>query len=238
MLKVAIIIPMYNEEEGIPQLFHQLEECDSILSKKYLTHYIFVDDGSKDKTYESVLSLQHRLPNSTLLKHEVNKNLGGALKTGMSHATGYDYVSFLDSDCTYTPQELVKLLHELDKGADLASVSPYHPMGKVAGVPEWRLFLSKSLSYIYRIILHSDVFTYTAMVRAVRSEHLKILLNERNDFTFVALGMLNSIKRGLKIAEVPTTLNVRKFGVSKMNIVKTIRSHVDIILNLMMNKPL
>lgn len=232
MLNVSIIIPMFNEEEGIPQLFTKLKVVNDLLKSEYNLHYIFVDDGSKDKTYELLSQYKDQLPNHTLLKHEVNQNLGAALKTGIKHVQNADYIGFLDSDCTYDPQILKSLFESLDKGADLAVVSPYHPQGKVAGVPAWRLLLSKGLSFIYRSISGSTLYTYTAMVRAIKAQHVQTLVNPRNDFSFVAIGTLNAIFNKLKVAEIPATLNVREFGTSKMNIVKTILSHLKIVFSL------
>jgi dolichol-phosphate mannosyltransferase len=188
-----------------------------------------VDDGSKDNTFQLLSDKISVLSHAEIVRHEKNKNLGGALKTGVSTVKGTDYVAFLDSDCTYTPEIIFPLLDALDEGADLATVSPYHPRGLVEGVPAWRLVLSKGVSFIYRILLSTPFFTYTAMVRAVRTEKIPHLLNERNDFSFVALFFIKAVRRRLRIVEIPATLSVRKFGVSKMNLIRTIKSHIEII---------
>ncbi len=232
MKTVTIIIPCYNEEESIPQLMRKLGELNAILSSAYDCNYLFVDDGSKDQTYKLLSENAGHLKNR-IVRHDVNKNLGGALKTGISHAGICDYIAFLDSDCTYEPDILKTLLGELDKGADLSTVSPYHPKGLVEGVPAWRLVLSKGLSLMYRIILRTPFYTYTAMVRAVRAEKTSALINERNDFSFVALFFIKAIRAKYKIAEVPATLQVRKFGVSKMSLLRTIKSHIKIIGSLL-----
>ncbi len=233
MKSVSIIIPCYNEEEGLPQLFDKLIELQSKLASLYNYSFIFVDDGSRDKTYPILTSNIPRLNNAKVIKHEVNSNLGAALKTGLSHISSCDYVTFLDSDCTYEPQIVLRLLSKLEEGFDVVTVSPYHPEGGVEGVPAWRLVLSKGASLIYRLLLGTNFYTYTAMVRAGKTSFVLKSLSSRNDFTFVVESFIKSIQNNARVAEIPTVLKVRRFGTSKMNIVKTIIAHLTIIRQLL-----
>jgi dolichol-phosphate mannosyltransferase len=237
MVNVTVIIPMFNEEESLPQLFAKLRDLRTYLSD-YKLCYIFVDDGSTDRTHELSMGYLSEFSGSQLLRHPYNKNLGAALKTGIKALPPCDFVCFLDSDCTYEPRVLKLLLEALGEGADLATVSPYHPEGLVEGVPAWRLGLSKVLTALYRFVLNKKIYTFTAMVRAVKADKVKTLINQRNDFTFIAIGMIQAIRSGLKIAEVPATLHVRRFGVSKMKITKTIFSHIFLILKIIFGKTL
>lgn len=234
--KLNIIVPCYNEEESICQLFSKLKELELELNNLYEHEIIFIDDGSKDRTFEIITKKLATLKSARIIQHDVNQNLGAALKTGIKNSSKVDYIAFLDSDCTYEPSIIIKLVAEIEAGADLATASPYHPKGRVEGVPEWRLLLSRGLSLIYRILLDKDIYTYTAMVRVMRLEVAQKTFNPRNDFSFVAVVLLNSIRQGFKIIEVPAVLKVRAFGVSKMNVVKTINSHLKIIFRLLGGK--
>ena len=236
MKKLNVIIPCFNEEDSIPQLMGKLQELSILLEQKYIHTFVFVDDGSTDNTNFLLQQNQSMVFRSLIVKHEVNQNLGAALKTGIDASSGCDLLAFLDSDCTYEPAVLVEMLREIEDGADLVTVSPYHPLGKVEGVPEWRLLLSKSLSLMYRIILGTNFHTYTAMVRVIKSELVKPILSARNDYSFVAAFFIRAIKNKYKIVEVPAVLKVRRFGVSKINIMKTIKSHLVIILYLLVGK--
>jgi dolichol-phosphate mannosyltransferase len=236
MKKIAIIIPLFNEEESIPQLFNKLKILETQISQKYSCHFIFVDDGSRDNTFLFLTKESQQLRSSEILKHKKNQNLGAALKTGIHGAKDVDYLAFLDSDCTYEPVIIAELLNQLENGYDLATVSPYHPLGVIDGVPPWRLLLSKGLSLIYQLLLNSPFFTYTAMVRAVRMDRISLLLNPKNDFTFVAIFFIKAIHNNLKIVEIPAKLSVRQFGFSKMSILKTIKSHLKIILSLLQGR--
>lgn len=235
-LKLSIIIPCFNEEASIPQLVEKLGELTKSLSEKYESKIIFVDDGSIDRTYQRLQENIVHFPGSLILKHDVNRNLGAALKTGIKASEASDLVAFLDSDCTYEPSVLIDLLKEIEHGADLATVSPYHPKGCVEGVPKWRLFISWTLSFIYRFILGSRFYTYTAMVRVIKTEKILPVLNARDDYSFVAAFFIKAIQQKYLIVEVPTVLKVRRFGVSKINIIKTIICHLHIISFLLRGK--
>lgn len=232
MKSLSIIIPCYNEEESLPQLFSMLKSLEPLLIN-YDTEFIFIDDGSSDKTHDLLFANQSTLKKTRIVRHKVNQNLGAALKTGISHSKDKDLIAFLDSDCTYEPIILLHLLAAIESGADLATVSPYHKLGTVEGVPEWRILLSKGLTFCYKLILNSNYSTYTAMVRVLKAELATELSSQRDDFSFVAVMFIKAIQNNLKIIEVPTVLKVRRFGVSKINVLKTIKSHIGIIFLLL-----
>lgn len=232
--KISLIIPCFNEEESLSQLFEKILP----LAELFLNiEIIFVDDGSTDNTKKIILQwIKGKEDKFKLVAHDKNMNLGAALKTGVEHSSNSEIVCFLDSDCTYDPKIIEHLVQEIENGFDIVTVSPYHPRGSVEGVPKWRLFLSFGCSFIYRTILRKKIYTWTAMVRAIKSEHIDNIQSEKNDFSYVAEVMINGVKNNLKILEVPTILHVRKYGQSKMNIIKTIKSHLKIIKYLLLGR--
>ncbi len=228
MQTFSIIVPCYNEEEGIPHLVSQLDPAVERLQQKYTVELIFVDDGSKDKTWELLQQHYGNKKHAVLLRHEQNRNLGGALKTGFSRAQG-DFIAALDSDCTYSPVLFEKMLEMMDEKTDIVTVSPYHPQGKVNNVPAYRIFLSKSVSQIYRLLLGSSLYTYTAMVRVYRQEVVKKVHFESNTFLGVTEHLTKALLQGYKAKELPAELNVRKFGQSKMRTMRVIGDHLGLI---------
>lgn len=228
MQTLSIVIPCYNEEEGIPHLQSQLMPAVKELQQNYNVELIFVNDGSTDRTQE--LLQQHFGPdkNTVILKHEKNKNLGAALKTGFSKAKG-DLIAALDSDCTYSPQLFLKMLSMLDEKTDIVTVSPYHPQGMVHNVPAYRIFLSKSVSRLYRILLGSEIYTYTAMVRVYRKKVIDTVQFKSNTFLGVTELFIKSLLHGYKAKELPAELNVRQFGQSKMKTMRVIGDHLGLI---------
>jgi dolichol-phosphate mannosyltransferase len=229
---LSIIIPCYNEELGLPNLKAQLQPVLDNL--KHSTELIFVDDGSTDRTNE----LLHELfPNTTIIKHEKNMNLGAALKTGFNAAKG-DLIAAWDSDCTYPPHLLPEMLNLLDDETSIVTVSPLHPEGKIENVPPYRIFLSKTISQIYKILLNSNIYTHGAMVRLYKREVIDNIKFQSDDFLSVTELLVKAKLKNYKIKELPTTVKVRQFGTSKMKLAKTIKSHLGLISKIVLYKTL
>ena len=238
MADISIIVPLYNEEEGIAQLGAKLRPAVASLASEYAVELVFVDDGSRDATrarLESEFAREIREGTASIRSHERNLNLGAAIRTG-GDATSGAWLVYLDSDCTYEPEIIVGLVGRIAAGADLATASPYHPEGAVEGVPPYRLALSKGLSLLYRALLGSPVHTYTSMVRAMRRELYETIRPERSDFSAVAEMMVRALRAGADVREVPAVLRVRKYGVSKLRILRVIVSHLEILAALLLHR--
>lgn len=104
---LSILIPAYNEETSIISL---LESVHSVKIEDVEVQIVVIDDGSKDRTKELILSrpdLYHEFVNL-----ETNMGKGGAVRAGLSHCKG-DYVLFQDADLEYDPKEIPKLTRVL-----------------------------------------------------------------------------------------------------------------------------
>lgn len=228
MTTLSIVVPCYNESAGVDQLRAKMLPVLDRLADRYQIELILVDDGSSDDTFERLTALFGDRPHTRIVRHPKNLNLGGALRTGIREAKG-DLVANLDSDCTYDPDLLEPMLEEIERGADFVTVSPYHPRGTVDGVPPHRLFLSKSLSAAYRLILGKRFYTYTALNRVYRRALCETISSPEFDFTALAEMMLKALKQNYRVAEVPAILRVRQFGESKMKLKRTIKAHLRLL---------
>jgi len=234
MKSVSVVVPCFNEEDGIPQLHEKLSPALDHASNAYELEVVFVDDGSTDHTYRLLNEAFGHRNNTKVVRHEKNHNLGRAIRTGIQQSSG-EWIANLDSDCTYDPSVLEPMLQAMEEGADLVSVSPYHPRGRVVGVPHHRLFLSKSLTAMYRLILRKQIYTFTALARVYKRSVVPQIQSPASDFTCVAEMMLKALKQNLHVAEVPTSLSVRKFGESKMKTAKVIEAHLKLLKRLVFN---
>ncbi len=229
---LSIIIPCYNEEEGIPQLERQLPPVLESLMAQWRLDVIFVDDGSKDATYALLQAAFGKLPYVRIIRHERNQNLGAAMRTGFAAAQG-DVIVTMDSDCTYPPAEIMQMLALLDSQTDLVTASPYHPLGRVENVPGYRLVLSKSISWLYRLLTGAKIHTFTALFRVQRRAVVENVHFKSDNFLATAEMLIHAIFQGYHVKEFPTTLHVRQYGVSKMRLLKVIKSHGIFLLHLL-----
>lgn len=226
--RLSIIIPCYNEEEGIPALAGKVIPTIARLNQKYSVELLLVDDGSTDRTNELLHQYFATIDDLAIIKHEKNKNLGAALRTGFAAASG-DFVAALDSDCTYDPPLLEAMLNLLDEDTDIVTVSPYHPQGKVNKIPAYRLFLSKGISQIYRWLVPARLYTFTAMVRVYKKNVVKNVTFKSDTFLGVTELMIKALLQGYRVKELPAELNPRTFGISKMKIWRVIKNHLALI---------
>ena len=228
---ISIVVPCYNEVVSLHYLANTLKSVETALSPRYNLHYIFVDDGSRDTTWSSLQTLFGNQSGCTLLQHPMNRGVAAAILTGIRNAET-EIVCSIDCDCTYDPHQLRSLIPLLTEGVDMVTASPYHAEGVVRNVPRWRLFLSKSLSSLYRLVLHHRLATYTSCFRVYRRNTMSGLQVREGGFLGVAemLGRLDL--RGGHIVECPAVLEARLLGYSKMKTVRTILGHLRLLIRL------
>jgi hypothetical protein len=228
---VTLVIPCFNEESGLVYLRNTLQSVEKRLSEIFDLRFVFVDDCSTDGTFAGLQQAFGDRGNCKVVRHDVNGGVAAAIMTGI-RAADTEIVCSIDADCSYDPHELAGMVPMLTDDVDLVTASPYHPKGGVLNVAEWRLFLSRSLSAIYRRVLHNNLYTYTSCFRVYRrSAAIRIPINERG-----FLGVAEFIGRldlsGSRIVEYPTTLEVRILGRSKMKVLKTIAGQLGLLRKL------
>jgi dolichol-phosphate mannosyltransferase len=146
------------------------------------------------------------------------------LRTGVSLSSG-DIIVTLDADGTYPFEIVPALVAAIERGADIATASPYHPDGGVDGVSPIRLLFSRGASLCYRVIVDRRVATYTAMVRAYRADVLRQAISANDGFLHVAMTLVEARRRGAQIVEIPAVLHQRQVGVSKAKVWRITRAH-------------
>jgi dolichol-phosphate mannosyltransferase len=226
---LSIIVPCFNEADNVQPLATALAASLAQLAPTYDIELVLVDDGSSDQTWERLLVAFSPFEPASLgvrfCRHPSNQGLGAALRTGVRSSQG-EFVVTADSDGTYSFDSIPLLVGILAAGADLVTASPYHPEGGVEGVPAYRLILSKGSSLIYRVLVDRKIFTYTSLFRAYRRPLLDEIDFVADDFLAGTEILIKAWFAGFRIAELPAVLHVRKSGVSKAKIGRTILSHL------------
>jgi glycosyltransferase involved in cell wall biosynthesis len=149
MSKLSVVIPAYNEENGIVEIATRVLAVRPALAEVGIDQLelLVVDDGSSDKTAERA----EQIEGVRLIRHAQNRGYGAALKTGFGHASG-ELIGFLDADGTYPPEHFPALCERALDDSDLVIGS--RMAGKASQMPFTRrignLFFAKLLSILGR----------------------------------------------------------------------------------------
>lgn len=238
--RVVVALPAYNEEEALEPLLNSLDSVLKELRIKY--EIIVVDDGSTDDTALIVSQASFRMP-VTLIEHEVNQGLAGALRTGLLAATelcsAEDIIFTLDADNTHPAGLMPRMLGMVREGHDVVIASRFQPGARVVGVPMHRHLLSVAARALFQVILPiRGVRDYTCGFRAYRAGVLQQAIKHHGDrfvsetgFSCMVDVLLKLRHQSPVVGEAPLILRYdRKGGVSKMNVSRTIYQTLSLIM--------
>lgn len=215
--RTLVIIPTYNELDNLLTIVSRVNDSSPDV------HVLIVDDGSPDGTGEVADELAFGDPDRVHVMHRTSKDgLGAAYLAGFAWGLSrqYSVLVEMDADGSHAPEELHRLLDEIDAGADLVIGSRYVDGGRVRNWPRRRLVLSRTANGYSRILLGVDIHDITAGYRAYRREVLeKIDLSavDSKGYGFQVDLTWRSINAGFTVVEVPITFTEREHGVSKMD---------------------
>ncbi len=225
---ISVIVPCFNESGTITALSGRLAEFRQKFRSVLNAEFIFVDDGSSDSTATELEAEFGDHLDCQIIRHPSNRGIAAAIMTGILAAKNEVVVS-MDSDCTYDPLTIDQLIAPLTGSVVLVTGSPYHPLGKVVGVPSWRLGLSRCASSLYRRSMGVALHTYTSCFRAYRRSFFLDMHLEESGFVGIAELLWQTACRGGEIVEVPAVLSTRKIGHSKLKTIPVIRKHLSFI---------
>ena len=118
-MEISVVIPLYNEEESLPELCHWIAKVMKENSLSY--EVIFVDDGSKDSSWQKIEELRAENPHIKGIKFRQNYGKSAALNVGFDAALG-DVIITMDADLQDSPDEIPSLYAMVkDQGFDIIS---------------------------------------------------------------------------------------------------------------------
>ncbi len=203
---IYIIIPAYNEADNIADVLKRIPETVFGLKNKTLV----VVDGSSDETERVAKNL-----NKSTISHIINRGGGSALKAGYQIAMedGAEYVVTLDADGQHLPEEIPELLKPIIDGeADLVNGSRI--LGHYEKDNQVRSLGVLIFNWLITILMMKRITDSSNSFRAIRmSEYPKLDLRQRQFHSSELL--IESLKKGLRVVEVPITVKRRKSGESK-----------------------
>lgn len=214
MTTLSVVIPAYNEEEGIERVIARVLATRGALERVGVAlEFIIVDDGSRDKT--ASLIAQH--PEIRLIRHIKNRGYGAAIKTGFRHATG-EWLAFLDADATYPPENLPDLVRAaLEQNGDMIVAS--RMSGEKSEMPLTRRVGNTAFAMLLSLIGNVRVRDTASGMRVIRREKLASLYPLPDGLEFTPAMSTRALHENLKIIEVPVPYSER-VGRSKLSVVR------------------
>lgn len=152
MEKISVIIPCYNEEESIPLFDIEIKKIADSL-KKVKFEFIYIDDGSKDKTLEKLEVLARNDKRVKYISFSRNFGKESGIYAGLKSATG-DYAVIIDADLQHNPNLIIEMYNIIHSG-EYDSVAVRRTNRK--GEPLIRSFLSRNFYKIIRKISNIEV---------------------------------------------------------------------------------
>ncbi|HQC91431.1 MAG: glycosyltransferase [Candidatus Methanoculleus thermohydrogenotrophicum] len=235
---VSIIVPLYNEEDNVDNYELELFPVVDEIAERYniSINFVFIDDGSKDQTLERINAIAARRENILVLHHDTNRGMGAALKTGFAH-TDADLIITMDADLTFRPEDISALLEAyFRERPECVSGSPYLQSGLMKEVAPIRLFLSKTVNFMYRMLLRQPITCVSPIFRLYRAETLKKLDLESENFEINAEIISKYLIFGYRVVEIPVELHKRRYGESKINIRREVRNNLKMMRKIVRTK--
>jgi len=226
-MKLSILVPAYNEEKNIQLFEKEVLPVMNDMEKKcnLVIELVLVNDGSTDNTLSSMQKLAKKDKRVRVISYTTNRNMGYALRFGIKHLDS-DITVLMDSDLTFHPREIPKLLDVFNNNVDVVCGSPFMEGGKTENVPMYRRFLTDVVAFLYRIVLGKKVNSITPIFKLYRTSDLKDLELKSDGFTINAEILSKLIFKKRTVKEVPVTLTTRIHGESKMKFSKEIKNNL------------
>ena len=217
--EISVVIPVYNEEAGLPALFARLYPALDALATRY--EVIFVNDGSRDRS-AAILADQFRArPDVTrVILFNANAGQHQAIIAGFERVRGRRVVT-LDADLQNPPEEIGKLLAAMDSGADY--------VGGVRAVREdswWRRTASRLMNSLRERITRIRMTDQGCMLRAYSREIADAVAACREVSTFIPALAYTFAHRPV---EIEVAHEERAAGESKYSLYKLIRLNFDLV---------
>ena len=129
MKKISLIIPCYNEEKVINIFYIETMKILEEINEKYIYEFIFVDDGSKDRTLNILKDLRKKDDNITIISFSRNFGKEAGIYAGLNNATG-DLVVIMDADLQHPPRIIFEMLKGIEEGYDTVTTKRINRKGE------------------------------------------------------------------------------------------------------------
>lgn len=220
-MDISIVIPLLNEDESLPELHDWIVRVMD--ANKFSYELMFIDDGSKDQSWNVIEGLQAKNPNVKGIKFRRNYGKSAALNVGFEAAQG-NVVFTMDADLQDSPDELPLMYHRLiNEKLDLISgwkKKRYDPLSKT--IPT-KLFnwATRKMSGI------NNLHDFNCGLKAYRKEVVKNIEVYGEMHRYIPV--IAKWAGFTKIVEQPVEHRARKYGVTKFGLSRFVNGFLDLL---------
>ncbi|WP_370677698.1 undecaprenyl-phosphate 4-deoxy-4-formamido-L-arabinose transferase [Pleomorphomonas sp. PLEO] len=216
--KVSVVIPVFNEQECLPELIARTTAACKLLDCDY--EILLVDDGSSDRS-AALMTEAAEAPDSRVVAIILNRNYGqhSAIMAGFGHVSG-DLIITLDADLQNPPEEIPHLV-------DMAA--KYDVVGTIRANRRDSLFrktASRMINLLIKRTTGKAMSDYGCMLRAYRRPIVEAMLNCHERSTFIPI-LANTFAR--RATEIEVRHAEREHGTSKYSFMKLINLMYDLV---------
>ena len=226
-MDISLVIPSFNEEESLPELVSWIDRVMS--ENKFTYEVVFINDGSTDDTWDTILKLRKTNPSIKGISFSRNYGKSAALYSGFEKAQG-DVVITMDADLQDSPDEIPELYRMIkEDGYDLVSgwkKRRHDPIGKT--LP------SKFFNMTARIASGIKLHDFNCGLKAYKKKVIKNieLYGEMHRY----IPILAKTAGFKKIGEKVVCHRSRQYGVSKYGIERMLKGYLDLLTVMFISK--
>jgi glucosyltransferase len=211
--KISIVVPCYNEEKALPYFYKEITKTAEILSD-YNFEFIFVDDGSKDKTLK-LLQLLHA-EDKRVAYISLSRNFGkeAGIYAGLQYASG-DYVALMDADLQDPPALLGEMIHAIvSEGYDSAATRRVNRRGE----PPIRSFFARCFYKLINNISKTEIVDGARDFRLMTRQMVDAILSvpEYNRFSKGIFGWVGFTTKWIEFENVERVAGETKWSFWKL----------------------
>lgn len=216
---ISFIIPVYNEENSLQELYERLTE---VMRQEAAGEYeiLFINDGSTDSSPEVLMALHAADHHVKVVNLRKNFGKSVALSVGFEKASG-ELVFTMDSDLQDDPAEIPQFIREIEAGADLVTGWKVNRKD-----PKEKTIPSKIFNHVVSSMSGLKLNDYNCGFKCYKRQvtlELRLYGELHRFVPFLAH------KKGFRIKEIPVCHHERKFGVSKFGIERYARGFFDLL---------